>query len=79
MLCQGRGSVLFCIVLVVASGACLAQEELVAIIRSEAGDMVRLTTEDGVCKNRRCPAIAPTYEGGERPCVDDSILQRSKQ
>ena len=85
MFFQGRGAIILCIVIVAASGVCLAQEELVAVVRSGAGDLVRLTTQDGACKNGRCLGRAPTYqvggmgEMGERPCVEDSILQGGKQ
>ena len=85
MFSQGRGTIILCIVTVAASGVCLAQEEPVSVVRDGAGDIVRLTTQDGVCKNGRCPGRARTYEVGgmremgERPCVEDSVLQRSKQ
>ena len=82
MFIQGRRSIILCIVTVAASGVCLAQEEPVAVVRSGAGDYVRLTTQDGVCKNGRCQGRARTYqvgEMGERPCVEDSVLQGGKQ
>ncbi len=65
-------------VIVVAIGVCLAQEELVAVVRSGYGDLTRFTTQDGVVRNDRCPLTAPTYLVGGRSCVADTVLQRSK-
>ena len=67
MLCQ---KLTWWIVLAV-SKVCLAQIEPVATVRSPDGDLVRLTRQDGVCVNARCPPRAPTYLVGEElPCVD---------
>ena len=62
---------------VVASGVCLAQEELVAVVRSGTGDHVRITTQEGTCRSDRCPQSAQTYILEEELCGADISLRKS--
>ena len=66
------------LVLVVASGVCLAQEELVTVVRSARGDRITLTIDNGTCKNGGCLVSTPTYLVQDGDCISDDSLQRSK-
>ncbi len=68
------------IVIVVASAVvCLAQEgQVVAVERNESGDLIRQTTQSGVCNNSRCQPPANTYLVQDGECEQDTVLQRSK-
>ena len=66
------------IAIVVVSGVCCSEGEVVEIERRENGDLVRLTTQGGVCLERPCPPSTQTYILEEEQCWDDISMQDSK-